>query len=376
MKTLLITTQVLVFLLFSASLQGAEEMGVPTLKDSFKRRFHVGAAINKWQFKEEGQSTLRLVAHQFNSISPEDLLKWSSFNPKPGVYNYADADAWVEFGQKNNMYVHGHVLFWHSQTPKWVFQDKKGQLLNREQLLKRMRERVRHLTKRYGKRIHAWDVVNEAFMDNGKLRDTQWTKIIGKDFIEQAFRIANEELPADVELIYNDYSMNGENKRNAVVKMIDELKQKKIRIDGVGMQGHWGIEWPSISEIEASIVAYSAAGVDVYISELDIDVLPRKTNMWDADIAKRWVGDASMNPYSNGLPEAKQQELAKRYIDLFQLFLKHHDKIKKVTFWGATDKYSWLNNWPIKGRTSYPLLFDRAGRPKAAFHAVVGLKDN
>ena len=310
MKTLLITTQVLVFLLFAASLQGGDEKGVPTLKDSFKGKFHVGAAINKWQFKEEGQSTLRLVAHQFNSISPEDLLKWSSFNPKPGVYNYADADAWVEFGQKNNMYVHGHVLFWHSQTPKWVFQDKKGQLLNREQLLKRMRERVRHLTKRYGKRIHAWDVVNEAFMDNGKLRDTQWTKIIGKDFIEQAFRIADEELPADVELIYNDYGMYGKNRMNAVVKMIHELKQKKIRIDGVGMQGHWPINEPAISKIEASIVAFSEAGVDVYISELDIDVLPRNGGMWDADISKRLEGDASMNPYSNGLPEAKQQELA------------------------------------------------------------------
>ena len=201
-------------------------MGVPTLKDSFKGRFHVGAAINKWQFKEKGQSTLRLVAHQFNSISPEDLLKWSSFNPKPGVYNYADADAWVEFGQKNNMYVHGHVLFWHSQTPKWVFQDKKKKL-NREQLLKRMRERVRHLTKRYGKRIHAWDVVNEAFMDNGKLRDTQWTKIIGKDFIEQAFRIADEELPADVELIYNDYGMDGKNRRNAVVEGLSSAPSKE-----------------------------------------------------------------------------------------------------------------------------------------------------
>ncbi len=376
MKTLLITAQVIVLLLFAASLQGGEEMGVLTLKDSFKGKFHVGAAINKWQFKEEGQPTLRMVAHQLNSISPEDLLKWSEFNPKPGVYNYADADAWVEFGQKNNMHVHGHVLFWHSQTPSWVFQDKKGQLLNREQLLKRMRERVRHLAKRYGKRIHAWDVVNEAFTDHGKLRNTKWTKIIGKDFIEQAFRIADEELPAEVELIYNDYGMDEKNRRNAVLKMIHELKQKKIRIDGVGMQGHWPIKEPSISEIEASIVAFSKAGVDVHISELDIDVLPRNGGMWKANIAKRLEGDPSMNPYSNGLPEAKQQELAKRYVDLFQLFLKHHDKIKKVSFWGATDKYSWLNNWPIKGRTSYPLLFDRAGRPKAAFHAVVGLKDN
>jgi len=350
-------------------------MGVPTLKDSFKGRFHVGAAINRWQFKEEGQLTLRLVAHQFNSISPGNLLKWSCFNPKPGVYNHADADAFVEFGQKNNMYVLGHVLFWHSQTPKWVFQDEEGQVLDREQLLKRMRERVRHLAKRYGKRIHAWDVVNESFT-NGKLRDSQWTRIIGSDFIEQAFRIADEEMPTDVELIYNDYSMTGKNKRNAVVKMIYDLKQKGVRIDGVGMQGHWSVNGPSIRDIEASIVAFSEAGVDVHITELDIDILPRKPGMFGADVAKRFEQDPVMDPYRDGLPEAKQEELARRYADLFQLFMKHQDKIKRVTFWGATDRYSWLNNWPIKGRTSYPLLFDRAGRPKAAFHAVVGLKDN
>jgi len=376
MRNLLITSQLLLFLLFAAPVQGGEGMDIPKLKDAFKGKFDVGAAINKGLFKEKGQPTLRLVADQFNSISPESSLKWGHFNPKPGVYNYTDADAFVEFGQKNKMYVLGHVLFWHNQTPDWVFKDKNGKTLSREQLLKRMRERVRHLAKRYGSRIHAWDVVNEAFMDNGELRDSQWTRIIGDDFIKQAFRIANEELPANVELLYNDYSMYGKEKRDAVLKMIRELKQKKIRIDGVGMQGHWSVNGDYLPNIEASIVAFSQAGVDVHITELDIDVLPRKAGMWGADVRKRFEGDASMDPYRNGLPEAKQQELAKRYTDLFQLFLKHKDKIKRVTFWGPTDRYSWLNNWPIKGRTSHPLLFDRDRKPKPAFHAVVGLKDN
>jgi len=350
-------------------------MGAPTLKDSFQGQFLIGTAVNRWLFKEEGQPTLRLVAQQFNSISPENELKWDSVNPKPGVYNYADADALVQFGQKNNTRILGHVLFWHSQTPEWVFRDTSGQPLGREQLLTRMRERVSHLAKRYGSRIHAWDVVNESFLDNGELRDSQWTRIVGPDFIEQAFRIAAEELPADVELIYNDYSMVGRDKRTAVVKMIHELKQKKVRIDGVGMQGHWAIDWPSLPEIEASIVAFSEAGVDVHITELDIDVLPRKPGMYAADIALRFEKDPAMDPYRNGLPDEMEQKLARRYADIFRLFLKHRAKIKAVTFWGATDKYSWLNNWPIKGRTSYPLLFNRAGEPKAAFHAVVGLKD-
>ncbi|MHC4884134.1 MAG: endo-1,4-beta-xylanase [Planctomycetota bacterium] len=374
MRTIVTIYQAIGVLLFATSLHGGE-MSVPTLKASFKGKFHVGAAINKYQFRERRQPALDLVARQFNSISPENSLKWSCFNPKPGVYKHAESDAIVEFGHKNDMYVIGHVLFWHSQTPEWVFQDKNGQPLDREQLLKRMRERVRHLAERYGKKIHAWDVVNESILDNGKPRDSQWTKIIGKDFVEQAFRIAAEELPEGVELLYNDYSMTGNRKRDAVVSMIAELKRKNIRIDGVGMQAHWAIGGPSLAEIEASIVAFSDAGVAVHITELDIDVLPRKAGMWGADIAKRLAKDKSMNPYRNGLPEAMQRKLAERYSSIFELFLKHQDKIKRVTFWGATDKFSWLNNWPIKGRTSYPLLFGRDGKPKPAFHSVVGLTE-
>jgi endo-1,4-beta-xylanase len=373
MSITLIAIPALILSILVASLQG-KEINPPTLKDLFKGSFLIGAAINKQQFEDEGKPTLSLVAHQFNSISSENLLKWGPFNPTPGIYKHETADAYVEFGNKNSMYVVGHVLFWHNQTPEWVFQDKSGRPLERKELLKRMRERVRHVAKRYGSRIDAWDVVNESYMGDGSLRGSKWTKSVGSDFVEQAFRIASEELPSEVELLYNDYGMTAKGKRDAVVKMIGDLNEKQVRIDGVGIQGHWSLNGPSIAEIEASIIAFSDAGVDVHITELDIDVLPREKGMFEANIDKRLEESEMMNPYRDGLPEDMQQKLAKRYSDIFRLFLKHQDKIRKVTFWGATDKYSWLNNWPIKGRTSYPLLFDRVGKPKAAFYSVVGLK--
>lgn len=357
-----------------ASLVQAQQADMPSLKTKFKGCFLIGAALHGQLFAEEGRATAELAVQQFNSVSSTNMLKWGPFNPKPGQFNHELADDYVAFGNKHDMYVVGHVLFWHAQTPKWVFEDESGRPLNREQLLERMRQRVQHVAQRYGNRIDAWDVVNEAIMDNGQLRDSPWTRIIGDDFIEQAFRIAGDELPADVELIYNDYSMTGKLKRDAVVRMIGELKDKGVRIDGVGMQGHWAISRPSIQDIESSIIAFHKAGVDVHITELDIDVLPRKAEMYDgADVGLKLQQDPSMDPYQTGLPQAIQQDLADRYAAIFRLFLKHQDKIKRVTFWGTTDATSWLNNWPIKGRTSYPLLFDRLGKPKPAFWAVVNL---
>lgn len=355
-----------------AAVSHGQEPTMPTLKQAFAGRFLIGASLKQSIVTGGDPATLKLVAEQFDSITSGNLLKWGPFNPRPGQYNHAPADAYVAFGNEHRMYVVGHVLFWHNQTPPWVFEDAAGQPLTRNPLLERMRQRVRHVAQRYGSKIHAWDVVNEAITDSGGLRDSPWTRIIGDDFIEQAFRIADEELPKDVELIYNDYSMTGARKRDAVVKMIRDLKAKGVRIDGVGMQGHWSLTGPSIQSIEQSILAFAGAGVAVHMTELDIDVLPRKDGMFDADISKKLAQDPAMDPYRDGLPDAMQQKLSQRYADLFALFVKHQDKIKRVTFWGTTDKYSWLNNWPIKGRTNYPLLFDRRGQPKPAFYAVIG----
>jgi len=356
---------------FAGVALGGEKM---TLKDAFDGKFYVGAALGRGLFKEPGQPTLELVARQFNTVTPESCMKWEPFNPEPGQFNYEAADEFVAFGKKHDMYVVGHVFFWNNQTPDWVYKDADGKQLTREALLQRMRERVRSIAERYKGEFHAWDVVNEMY-NRGWLRRINWIGIIGDDFIEQAFRIADAELPKDVELIYNDFSMTDPRKRDAVVKMVRDLKQKGVRIDGVGMQGHWSIDSPRIEEIEASIVAFAEAGVDVHITELDIDVLPRHPKMrsGDADVKLKLQDDPTLNPYTEGLPEDMQEKLAQRYQDIFGLFLKHHDKIKRVTFWGTTDKHSWLNGWPIKGRTNYPLLFDRDGKPKPAYHAVLEL---
>lgn len=347
----------------------------PALKTVFKDDFRIGVAANPNEIREDGKPGPQL-SHHFNAITPCNVMKWSVFNPAPGQYETKAADELVDFGSRHGILVVGHVLFWHEQTPDWVFQGDDGKQVTREVLLERMRERVRFVAKRYGKRVQAWDVVNEAIENNGRLRQSKWVRIIGEDFIEQAFRIAGEELPEEVELIYNDYTLETPAKRDAVVKMIGSLRSKGIRIDAVATQAHWSLDSPGSDQIEASIVAFANAGVKVHVSELDIDVLPRHKDMWNPKVAEQLQKDPKMNPYAGGLPDDIQGKLAKRYAEVFALFLKHHDKIDRVTMWGTNDGSSWLNQFPIQGRTNHPLLFDREGRPKPAFDAVAGLTRN
>jgi endo-1,4-beta-xylanase len=139
------------------------------------------------------------------------------------------------------------------------------------------------------------------------------------------------------------------------------------------MQGHFSLDSPDINEIEASIEAFASTGLRVHITELDVDVLPSRWSR-SAEISNRADYAEELNPYTEGLPPEVDDKLTKRYEDLFKLFLKHRDKIDRVTFWGTTDAQSWKNNFPVRGRTNYPLLFDRERKPKNAYFAVAGLK--
>ncbi len=364
---------IFLFLGFSA-VTATAQAGSDSLKATFESDFYVGAALSREFASKKGQARRELVKREFNSVTSENSQKWSSMNPKPGDLRLEAADEFVRFGSDQGMYVVGHVLFWHNQTPDWVYEDSNGQPLNRKELLTRMEQRVKHAANRYGKNIDAWDVVNEAYLENGTLRETKWRQIVGDDFVEQAFRIADKEMPSSVELIYNDYGMTEEGKRKAVVEMVRDLKRKGVRIDGVGMQGHWTLNHPSIELIEASIVAFANEGVDVHISELDIDVLPDRNKAFGANVKKTLESTPSNDPYKDGLPQEMQRKLADRYAAIFGLFYKHRDKVKRVTFWGVTDGHSWLNNWPIKGRTNHALLFDRHYERKPAYRAVIEVK--
>jgi len=341
-----------------------------TLKDAYRGVFHVGAAINERQIAGTDDVSTRIVATQFDSISPENVLKWERVHPEPDNYNFDLADKYVAFGQKNHMFIVGHNLVWHSQVPSWVFQDEQGKPLTRDALLKRMHDHIFTVVGRYKGRIQSWDVVNEALNDDGTLRKSKWQQIIGDDFIEKAFEYAHQADP-QAELTYNDYSLENEAKLKGALAIVAKLKADGIPITTVGIQGHDSLEFPTLEQEDAAITAFAKLGVKVAISELDIDVLPRDPKLFSADISLKVKQDPKLNPYAAGLPDDVQQALAKRYAGLFAVFLKHRAEMSRVTFWGVTDKDSWLNNWPVPGRTSYPLLFDRNGKPKPAFDAVV-----
>jgi endo-1,4-beta-xylanase len=268
------------------------------------------------------------------------------------------------------MFIVGHTLVWQHQIPAWVFNDDAGNLLSREALLARMKEHIFTVVGRYKGRVNGWDVVNEALTDSGQFQRTTWFHIIGEDFIAKAFEYAHQADP-NAELYYNEYSLEQPAKREACVRLVKDLKAKGLRIDGVGIQGHWGMKYPTSKELDAFIDAFAALGVKVMVTELDIDVLPSATQYMGADINVRFELRKGLNPYANGLPDDIQKKLADRYAGLFAILLRHKDTVSRVTLWGVYDKTSWLNNWPVRGRTNYPLLFDRNYQPKPAFDAVI-----
>jgi endo-1,4-beta-xylanase len=359
-----------VALLFLIAACAAAKVKVPTLKQTFKGDFVVGAAINEAQITGQDQRGDALIESQFNSISPENALKWANIHPQPGQYNFDLADKYVAFGQQHHMFIVGHNLVWHEQVPDWVFHDDHGNLLDRDALLARMKDHISTVVGRYKGKIQSWDVVNEALSEDGTLRQSQWYKIIGPDYIEKAFQFAHEADP-QVQLFYNDYNLENEPKRDGAIALVKKLQADGIPIAGVGIQDHDHLDWPTADQEDATISAFAALGVKVAISELDISVLPNAGAQPTADVSLKIAQNAALNPYAGGLPDSVQQQLATRYADLFRVYLKHRNTVERVTFWGVTDGDSWLNDWPVPGRTNYPLLFDRSGQPKPAYDAVL-----
>jgi len=341
-----------------------------TLKDAFKDYFLIGAALNRAQIYEEDTRGAEIVKTQFNTISPENILKWEAVHPQSARYDFEAADRYVAFGEKYGMFVVGHTLIWHNQTPDSVFTDAKGNYVSRNELLKRMRQHIETVVGRYKGKIKGWDVVNEALNDDGTLRQSLWLKIIGEDYIAKAFQFAHEADP-NAELYYNDYSLENEPKLKGAVKLIRQLQAAKISIKAVGLQGHNNLTFPTLAQQENAINEFAKLGIKVNVTELDVSVLSDPEGFNGAEVTMDFAMQEKLNPYKKGLPDDVRQKLATRYADLFGVFIKHRKDISRITFWNVTDGDSWLNNFPVKGRTNYPLLFDREGKPKSAFDAVI-----
>lgn len=333
------------------------------LRSTVGKVIRIGAAVNDSIVRGQYKEAAAIVKEHFNCIEPENCMKAEKIHPREGYYHWDDADRYVAFGEENGLTVYGHCLVWHSQPAKWMFTDSKGQPANRPLLISRMREHIYNVVGRYKGRIKGWDVVNEAVNDDGTLRDTLFCRLIGPDYIKLAFRFAHEADP-DAELYINDFSMAKPKKREAYCRIVKELQAEGLRIDGIGMQSHCGLDYPDMAEYEKSIKAFAALGVKVMITELDVNVLPSPSSFSGADVGQNFSYDKKYNPYPGGLPDSVQRQFDNVYLTLFDIYRRNSDKIDRINFWNVSDGDSWMNNWPIPGRTNYPTLFDRQHKPK------------
>lgn len=346
----------LLFINWSDSKLHSAEKG---LKDYYKNYFPVGVAVSPRALKTDEGS---LITREFNSLTPENAMKMGPIHPREDEYNWRDADSIVAFAKRNNMRIRGHNLCWHSQTPKWMFVDAEGKTVSKEVLLQRLKDHITTVVKRYKGSIYAWDVVNEAISDKPDeyLRNSEWLKICGEEYIAKAFQYAHEADP-DALLFYNDYNEISPVKRAKMIRLVKSLKDAGIPIHGVGLQAHWALNEPTEKTLDSTLKDFSTLGLLMHITELDMSVYPK-----EHDARPRQAADAD-----TAFTDAKQQKQAELYAMYFRLFRKYRKSISSVTFWNISDRRSWLDDFPVRGRKDYPLLFDKNLERKRAYEGVV-----
>lgn len=328
------------------------------LKDYYQDYFPVGVAVAPRSLRG---AEAALIRREFNSLTPENAMKMGPIHPEENRYYWTDADSIVNFAQANKLRVRGHALCWHEQTPRWLFKDAAGKQVTKEVLLQRLKSHIEAVAGRYKGRVYAWDVVNEAIADDPQqfLRDSEWYRICGEDFIVKAFEYAHAADPKAV-LFYNDYNTERPEKRERVYRLLKKLKDAKVPIHGVGLQGHWSIFEPTEAELRKAIEQFSSLGLQVQITELDVSVYP-----WEKERREKRPGES----------DAYTAELARKQAAQYQMFFRVFRDYKKtltgVTFWNVSDRYTWLDTYPVPGRKNHPLLFDQNLQPKPAYQQVV-----
>lgn len=363
MKIKIIFGIIVVFLLASVDATAQK-----TLAEATKGKFLFGVAVNMLQVNAIHPGESKLIANEFSAIVAENCMKPQPTHPEENRYNWTDADKFVAFGEKNKQVVTGHCLIWHSQIGSWMFVDENGKDVSPEILKERMRQHIYAVAGRYKGRVKGWDVVNEAFEDNGTYRQSKFYKILGKDFIKYAFQFAHEADP-NAELYYNDYNVETPTKCDAIVQLVKELKAAGCRIDAVGSQSHMHLTKPTLEATETSFKKLKAAGVHILITEWDISILPSPYD--GANVSASFAYSKEMDPYRDGVPYPIQQKWNKRVLDMFGLFLKYNDVVDRVTVWGLNDAGTWLNGFPIRGRKDYPVLFDRKNNSKSVVDDMI-----
>lgn len=365
-------------------------LNAQTLKDAFRDYWYTGVSVNQWEVAAETNaknehdvtgfvgadqtSNWAVVEKNFNTVVAENCMKPEVVHPQEGVYDFTLADQFVEKSLAAGMRVHGHVLVWHSQTPYWFHHDKDGKLVSKEVLKKRMKEHIFTVMAHFKGRVSSWDVVNEAFEDNGSLRNSLWYQILGEDFIPLAFQYAHEADPT-AELYYNDYNMNKASKVESVCKFFKPLVDKGLPVTAIGMQGHMILEdgLKTISDYQHSIDCIKGIGLKTFYSELDLSVLPNPYGFSGANVSDRLKYTPEKDPYKSGISADKQAEADNYWLEFFKMLIKNKESILRVNFWCVNDGNSWKNDFPIKGRTDYATLVDRNNQMKPVVQKIIEL---
>lgn len=328
------------------------------LKAYYQDYFPIGVSVGPYNFNSADSS---LIITEFASITAENIMKMGPIHPEPDEYNWQSADEMMAFAERHGLMVRGHTLCWHNQTGRWLFEDGEGQDVSKEVLLDRLKAHIFSVAGRYKDRIYAWDVVNEVISDKPDefLRPSKWYQICGDEYIYKAFEYAHQAAPEAL-LFYNDYSATNPLKRDKIVRLIRRIQERGVPIHGMGMQGHWNINGPSEKDIRDAIEAYAALGLQVQITELDLSVYPSGNGR----------GEKREDETYDFTPEQEQKQMV-QYRKIFEIFREYKEVITGVTFWNVTDRHSWLDNFPVRGRKNYPLLFDAEGKRKKAYGVVV-----
>lgn len=359
-------------LLFSSPLF-AQPTDTRSLKKAVGTRFKTGVGISFRVLRNERDAAL--IKQHFEILTPENCMKPQGIHPKENEWNFGPTDSFAQFARDNQLEMVGHCLVWakDDRTDEWMMTEGENEV-SKETLLKRVENHVETVVKRYADVVTHWDVVNEAIgdSDEGLLRDSIYSRTSGMDFIVTAFKTARKYDP-DALLIYNDYNGHKPGKREKLIQFLTELKAKGAPIDAYGMQGHFELGDNSLEELKTTFGELRKLGIQVVVSELDIDVVKR--GRWWAEGGKYRDELQSFDPYKNGLPSEVAEQMCDQYIKLFRLFDEYQDTIARVSFWNLHDGQSWLNYFPWQ-RVNYPLLFDRDRKPKAAFDAVYDLLAN
>ena len=363
-----------------------------TLKDAYRDYWYTGISVNQWQVKADltgtnvhnvtGQvsndqtSDWPVIVDNFNFVVAENCMKCEVIHPEEGIYDFTLADQFVDKARAAGMRILGHCLIWHSQCAPWFHYDEQGNLVSPEVLKKRMREHIFTIVNHFRGRIDAWDVVNEAFEDDGTPRKSLFYQILGSDYIPLAFQYAHEADPT-AELYYNDFSMNKATKVEGVTNFFRPLIKQGLPITAIGMQGHMILEDNTdnrlIKQYEHSIETIASLGIPTFFSELDISVLPNPYGFSGANVSDQFAYRPEMDPYIKGLSKEKTLELEQFWVDFYRMLISHHEDIIRVNFWCLNDANSWRNDFPINGRTDYATLFDRQSKPKPFVKKLIEL---